>query len=756
VPEQPPLVDPATCALLVLGIAVALSHLLQPVMALTVAGFAITVTGTLIITGNFDVARVGGAVAYVYALVGFGAAGIYTAWSQAWGRAGRVIAAALLALAVSGGALWSTGYLVELWTSPEIRRAHRNDLAYLTIWMRDNVGPDENVLGIAPGYVNALEGHDGSWLRGRTVQGFVAWDIESALRAWPRQTGPTVLFVFAGRATKAVAEFLAARFPELDFTFVPDPLEMQADIAYAHVPGPPPELPERLQDWHCLGARGEFSIVGPDPNEVQLKLDVVAPFISKSTWPATIPDRLYRATRRPSGIRVRFSSDFVIQTAGDYRFSLELYAGSGTLTVDGKSTDIYAHVPVPLSAGLHRLEVAANFAPMALEPSIELRWSGPDTQNRAELMPLYRLGTVDPSCNAADGAPAMAAAPPFLSDWLVLSPPVSRDEQLDVAGLSAATVPPGGARHWVPAAGRDAFVKLARLFTDRSATDQDCAYAVTEVDVPESRPAILQLGGSGGDLQVWLNGDELTAGPLPFEHELQRRSVQLRAGPNVLVVKSCQSVEGWYFVARLTAADGGAIPDLTVRAALPATPVRSELPPERPLQLINGLSTVVTASHDGPFTDYRGGSRSWWTYADQPQPRLTWRTAPIPEAVPTVAVLTASTSRDPGEAELSVGGRPLLRFPIGGDAQAGPAAAGGFRARFIERGFFEGRSGVLLVGIPAEAVTPGEPLELTVTLSGAPRAWLMLKEHPDTIAHEELTPERVNTLLHGQWEPVTR
>ncbi len=435
-----------------------------------------------------------------------------------------------------------------------------------------------------------------------------------------------------------------------------------------------------------------------------------------------------------------------------------MYAGSGTLTIDGTARDIYAHVPVPLSAGVHRLDVAANFAPMALEPSMELRWSGPDTQNRAELMPFYRLATLDPACAAADGAAAGTTNPPFLSEWLILSPlqPNSDIGQLDVAELSAASVPSGGARHWVPTAGRDAFVNLARLFPDQAAQPGSlCTYAVTELDAPASLDAALQLAGSGDPLQVWLNGDELTAGPLPFSYELQHRRVQLRAGANVLVVKSCNGAQAWYFVARVTAPDGSPIPALQMRAAVPPAPVRSERPPERALQLIDGLSSVLTAPHEGPFTDYRGGSSSWWTYVDDPQPRLTWRTAPVPEALRTVAVLTASTSRDPGEAELAVGGRPVLRFPIGGDRDAGPSAAGGFRARFLERGFYEGRSGILLIGVPAEAVTPGEPLELTVTLSGsAPRAWLMLKQHPDTIAHEQLTPDLVNALLHGQWEPV--
>jgi hypothetical protein len=30
----------------------------------------------------------------------------------------------------------------------------------------------------------------------------------------------------------------------------------------------------------------------------------------------------------------------------------------------------------------------------------------------------------------------------------------------------------------------------------------------------------------------------------------------------------------------------------------------------------------------------------------------------------------------------------------------------------------------------------------------------MLKQHDDTIAHEQLTPTMVNAILHGEWEPV--
>ena len=139
VSSQPPLIDPVTCALLLLGIGGAAANALQPVFGLSVLGFLVTVSGTLILTGNFDVARVGGAVPYVYVLAGIGAAGLWASWAQAWRRTGRVLATLGLVAAVAAGATWCTRYAFQLWNDPVIRRAHRNNLAYLTAWMRHRV-----------------------------------------------------------------------------------------------------------------------------------------------------------------------------------------------------------------------------------------------------------------------------------------------------------------------------------------------------------------------------------------------------------------------------------------------------------------------------------------------------------------------------------------------------------------------------------------------------------------------------------------
>ena len=423
---QPPLIDPVTCALLVLGIAAATANLWRPVYALTLLGLLVTVSGTLILTGNFDVARVGGAVPYVYALAGFGAAGIWTAWSNAWGRVGRALALVLLSVAVAGSAYWCTASLRELWTNPIIRRSHRNNLAYLTIWLRDHQVGNERVLGIAPGYDNALLGHDGSWLRGRQIDGYIGWDIESTLRRWEKEPGPTLLFIYAGRSTEAITEYLEKLLPELKFQIDVDPLDLQADVAWARVPGPPPALARRLADWNCRGVHAEYSLVGAKATDILYKIDVVAPFICKSTWPASVPDRLYRLATRPDSIQAHYASPFMITKGGDYLFSLDTYAGTGTLMIDGEKRDISAHNAVPLEPGTHNLEVQAQFAPMAWEPVIRLTWAGPDSDQRQELMPFYRIAPLDPSCadreQQAPQSAGAAATRNYLINWLTLGP----------------------------------------------------------------------------------------------------------------------------------------------------------------------------------------------------------------------------------------------------------------------------------------------------------------------------------------------
>ncbi|MEO8604685.1 MAG: hypothetical protein ABI629_19105, partial [bacterium] len=392
-----PLVDPVTAGLLMLGIAGAAVHALRPMLLLTLVGFLVHVVGTLVATGNFDVARVGGSVAYVYVLAGVGAAGLTASLAAAWGVWARRLALVGLALAVGWAALWNTTNLRQMWGSTEVRRAQRNSLAYLTVWLGNNLRPGERVLGVAPFYTNALEGHDGSWLMGRTATGAVYSDIETALRDWAAHPQPTLLFVYVGRNTEDVATYLHWLLPSLQFTVEGDPLGIGDNVAGVHVEAPPAELAQRLAELPCRGAEATFALL-PREGDTPLAMQRgVAPFIDRCTW----PDALMRQVMKllPQRLTVTYRARFTVVSGGEYRFGLDTYAGQATLRIDGQRRDGHAFIPATLTPGVHELVVDGEFA--LVTPSMQLRWSGPDTQNRQQLVPLYRLSEPKPDCPPA-------------------------------------------------------------------------------------------------------------------------------------------------------------------------------------------------------------------------------------------------------------------------------------------------------------------------------------------------------------------
>lgn len=389
-----PLVDPVTAALLALGLAGALVHALRPIFLLTAAGFAVHVLGTLVFTGNFDVARVGGSAGFVYVLAGIGAAGVAGALDAAWGRVGRALALAALAAAVGWAAWWNTTHLQTFWDSVEVRRAHRNNLAYLTIWVRDHRRPGERVLGVAPNYTNAIKSHDGIWLLGGAVPGELVSDVDTALQAWPKEPGPTLFVLFVERNNDDVATYLHWLLPEVEFAFDRDPLTMGGDIAYSHVPAAPSDLAARLTATACNGATADFMLIGKNANEVVARQRTVVPFIDRSVWPDALMEQVPRLT--PSRMAVRIVAPITITTGGEYRFSLDTYGGAATLLIDGQRRDGHGFTTAPLAAGQHQLVVEGTFS--LITPSIGLRWSGPDTQDRQELVPLYRIAAPAEGC----------------------------------------------------------------------------------------------------------------------------------------------------------------------------------------------------------------------------------------------------------------------------------------------------------------------------------------------------------------------
>lgn len=396
-----PLVDPATATLLLIGIGYGIVHAARGVFGLTLLGLAASLAGTLVATGNWDVGRASVAVAYVYGLVGYGAASVFAAFEGTWRRVGRVAAAVLLTAGVLAGAYFNTKTLVDFLWSPLVHQAEFSPLAYLATWLHQHVRDGERVVGISPGNWNVLQPNDGAWLRGGDIPGAMSLNVENALQDWVRNPKPTLLVVDSGTDTPAVKEYLEWLLPGLEMQLEPQVDGGGGDIAFAHLAGPPPDLATRVATLHCRGVQGEYELLGSSGNEVLARVVSVAPFIDRNTWPVAIRVAAFRSEGRGKQIRGKFRTNFSVRQAGDYAFFIETYAATLALQVDGTALNGTGKPMVYLETGTHRLQVDATFDALVDTAMVRLLWHGLDSRNLTELMPLYRIGEEDPQCSPA-------------------------------------------------------------------------------------------------------------------------------------------------------------------------------------------------------------------------------------------------------------------------------------------------------------------------------------------------------------------
>ncbi len=287
--------------------------------------------------------------------------------------------------------------------------------------------------------------------------------------------------------------------------------------------------------------------------------------------------------------------------------------------------------------------------------------------------------------------------------------------------------------------------------------EEVCAYAFTTAEVPSARPAVLEMSGSGDLATVWLNGELLTPVPQRFDEVVRRRPVSLVAGPNALVVKSCESVGSWFLVVRLTDENGRDMPDLTFRAEIPAGPPPGAAVPagSRAVveQVVGGFARILRFRHEDEYADYRGRTRSWWAYVRDSEPEVVWETAPCPRRGAAAFAFTASMGEESGTAELWVGGEYVLTFDLGLELPARRWVRGPYRLYFEPRQVIAGNSGVFVLVVPAEATQAGKAVEIRVVPSGgSPNAWFMVKNYTDTASFEHVTPALVADLERPSWQ----
>ena len=283
-----------------------------------------------------------------------------------------------------------------------------------------------------------------------------------------------------------------------------------------------------------------------------------------------------------------------------------------------------------------------------------------------------------------------------------------------------------------------------------------CAYAMLTVQSPSTQQAFLEITGSDDFLQVWLNARTLTPAPLLLSEVPKSRTIELVAGTNILTVKSCENIGGWYFTARITDATGHDLPGITTKPEIPDEPLLAPAaaPASANTQVVEGFGSIVSFKHtDETYPDYRGGTKSWWAYVLDAESELRWQTAPCPEKKRTIFAVTASMAEAPGEAELFVNGTYALTFKLTNDPGIHSWERGPYRLTFVSKAPAGGNSGILLLDVPADQVTAGQPVEVRVVpVKAAENSWFMIKAYQDTIAHEHLTPEMVAEMVHATWQ----
>ena len=399
-----PLVDPVSATLMLVGFAGCAANPSVALFGLFAAGFVATVIGSMIVTADFNALRLSVAIPYLYFFVGVAGLGILTLWQRAWGRLGRWLAVVVLATGLVWSARENTTFLAEYWTAPAVRKAVRNNLAYLSNWMRENARADEQVVGVAGRSYNVLAGNDAAWLRGRSIPGVVEWDIMTALEGWQRDQ-PTMLLIFAGRDTRDTRRFLQTVVPGTRFTHVPDEEKLGADLEYARLPGRPANLDGALAELRCRGVEVEYVFRGEARGEVLKRVRRIEPLVGLSTWPSEVVAAFYRG-HWPRRLEVRYEAEIEIERGGQYMFEADFYGAAPLIEIDERH--LRKANRVRLDAGRHRLRVVADFAPLPEGLVARLLWSGPDSGDRKELIPFYAISL--PSCGN-EGSDNDAAPP---------------------------------------------------------------------------------------------------------------------------------------------------------------------------------------------------------------------------------------------------------------------------------------------------------------------------------------------------------
>jgi len=402
-PDARPTIDPVAGSFLVIGLGYAIAHSLRGMYAISLGSILVTITGTLIATGNLDCLRGQAAINSVYIIIAIGIGAFAAAAQSLFGKVGKVGAAIALTAAVGYAGYWNAKLLLDLWSSPVTREHYRNDIAYLSDWLRRNA-EGIPVIGLVPSGANVVfQPNDGAWLRGKNVRGESTWDIQSTWRKLRAQTEPTLLLIATPSMNRDIIAYFERILPGTTFALREEPTVHGVRMGSATIqPADLRAAKDRIAEALCRGAKASFTFHYPDGTRSG-PVEQIVPFLDHSSWPGQVRNQSWREHERLDHVEAEWLADFEIAPtdAGDYTFRAMAYEGTVTMTIDGKV--IPSTGAVRLDPGRHSFSVRGDFRPAAVEQSMRVTWEKRD--GREELFPLFRLVAADPDCLLRESSP---------------------------------------------------------------------------------------------------------------------------------------------------------------------------------------------------------------------------------------------------------------------------------------------------------------------------------------------------------------
>jgi hypothetical protein len=136
-------------------------------------------------------------------------------------------------------------------------------------------------------------------------------------------------------------------------------------------------------------------------------------------------------------------------------------------------------------------------------------------------------------------------------------------------------------------------------------------------------------------------------------------------------------------------------------------------------EICEGFQNIVLFARKDHRQTYRWPSTlrkmmTWWESNNREGDAVSWLTAPPLKKQKTTFIFNGALGMEDGIAELILSERPVLVFDTGKEFHRKIWKENGFELRFFPLSLFTYESGIFCLTVPAEVITEGDSLQITV------------------------------------------